>query len=422
MSGIHDDTVAQHNESAPDWLAARRQKGLEAWANAAMPTSKDEDWRYVDLDFTLDEYRPVQAAGSPLADNAFLQSIGSNSGSLTMIDGYLVDSAADPAVVGSAASVDAPIVSERYGTAVGPHVDVFAAAHHALSPSGAVVFVPRNTVCESPIVVDVQAVTDGAVSFPHLTIVGEANSEATVVVVYRSGIDTNALCVPVIEAFADDGARLSISVVQQHGRDMRMVGHHQYVLGRDATIKIDEIGLGSSYARQRLGIDLEGSGSSVEVGGIYFGDGDQVLDYRVFVTHRGPRTTSNIFLKGAVADQARAVWTGLMRIEHGADGTSAFETNRNLVLSDGAKVNSVPNLEILTDDLQCGHGSSSGPLDEGHLYYLMSRGLPQDRAERLLVRAFFDEILSKLVTPALAGPARDQVAAKFAEAQDRLLR
>jgi Fe-S cluster assembly protein SufD len=155
------------------------------------------------------------------------------------------------------------------------------------------------------------------------------------------------------------------------------------------------------------------------MGGIYFGDGRQVLDYRIHVTHYGPHTTSDIFLKGAVADRAQAVWTGLMRIEKPAVGTSAFETNRNLVLSDGAKVHSVPNLEILTDDLQCGHGSSSGPLDEDQLYYLMSRGLPRDKAERLLVRGFFNEILSKLAVPGLAPPSRAAVAAKFAGAQQR---
>ena len=209
--------------------------------------------------------------------------------------------------------------------------------------------------------------------------------------------------------------------MQRLADSARIVAHHQYVADRDATVRIDEVGLGGRYARQRLGITLAGGGSSVKMGGIYFGDGRQVLDYRVYVAHYGPHTTSDIFLKGAVAGRAQAVWTGLMRIENPAVGTSAFETNRNLVLSDGAKVHSVPNLEILTDDLQCGHGSSSGPLDEDQLYYLMSRGLPKDRAERLLVRGFFDEILSNLATPQLAAPSRRVVAAKFAGAQERVV-
>ncbi len=419
MSGTYDAAVDQLNEDAPSWLAARRQKGLEAWANASMPTAQDEDWKYVDLDFTLDDFRPARGPSEPLPDDPYQAGLTDQIGHVDVVDGCVLSSEADQVTVGSVNTVADPLIADRYGTAVGPDADIFAAAHHALSPAGAVVTIPKGTVADGPVVVDVQAVADGAVSFPHVTIVGGVNSEATVVVVYRSAPSADVLVCPIIEAFADDGARLSVSIVQHAAEAGRIVGHHRYVAGRDATITVDEIGLGGRYARQRMGIDLDGPGSSAKVGGIYFGDGNQTIDYRVFVTHRGPRTSSDIFLKGAVADEAQAVWTGLMRIEHSATGTSAFETNRNLVLSDGAKVNSVPNLEILTDDLQCGHGSSSGPLEEDHLYYLMSRGIHRDRAERLLVRGFFDEILSSLASPELAGPVRQSVAEKFAAAQAR---
>lgn len=421
MSGMYAATVAQLNQDAPEWLAAIRQKGLEAWANATMPTGREEDWRYVDLDFSLDDFRPVTETGDGLGDDEFMNEVGDVSGRITMIDGSVVlaESAAEAVTLGSVSTVDPAPIADRYGTAVGPGVDIFTAAHHALSPAGAVILIPSGVVVPGPIIVDVQAVTDGSVTFPHLTVIGGANSEASVVVWYRSAPGAELLSCPIVEIFADDGARITVSVVQRLESTARMVTHHQYVVGRDATLRIDEIGLGGSYARQRLGIDLDGIGSSVKASGIYFGDGSQVLDYRIYVTHRGPRTSSKILLKGAVADQAQAIWTGLMRIEHGANGTTAFETNRNLVLSDGASVHSVPNLEILTDDLQCGHASSSGPLEEDHLYYLMSRGLPRDRAERLLVRGFFDEVLSRLATPGLAGPSRQAVAAKFTAAQQR---
>jgi Fe-S cluster assembly protein SufD len=419
MSGMYDDAVEQLNEDAPAWLASRRQKGLEAWATAAMPASNDEDWLYIDLDFSLDDFRPADGQVTPMDDAGYLDGLSNRVGRITMVDGCVVSAESDGPLVGSVGSVDAASLAQRYGSAVSPDVDVFSAAHHALSPAGAVVVLPKNTVAKGPVVVDVQSVADSCVSFPHITIIAEPNSEGSVVVVYRSADSAELLTSPIVEAFADEGARLTVSVVQNMSDDARLVAHHHYVVGRDATLKIDEIGLGGSYARQRMGIDLDGAGGSVNAGGIYFGDRSQVLDYRINVTHRGQRTSSDIFLKGAVADQAEAVWTGLMRIEHGANGTSAFETNRNLVLSDGAKVNSVPNLEILTDDLQCGHGSSSGPLDEDHMYYLMSRGLHRDRAERLLMRGFFDEILSKLAVSELADPARVAVAAKFAAAQER---
>lgn len=388
-------------------------------ASAAMPRPNDEDWKYVDIDFVLDDFRPAEGPSEGLDRDVYLEEMGEASGRLTMVDGTVVDIEADEVEIHRSADIPDGRLACLYGSMASPEVDVFAAANHAMAPPGAVVTIPAGRTLTAPVVVDIQAVAAGVVSFPHVTVVGGSDSEASVVVLYRSAPGAELLVSPIVEALADRGARLSVSVVQNLSGAARMVAHHEYVAERDSTLRIGEVGLGALYARQRLGISLAGMGSSAQVGGIYFGDGSQVLDYRTHVTHRGPRTTSDIFLKGAVADYAQAVWTGLVRIEKGAEGTSAFETNRNLVLSDGAMVNSVPNLEILTDDLQCGHGSSSGPLDEQQLYYLMSRGLPRNPAEHLLVRAFFNEILSGFAVPELAAPSRRAVAAKFAGAQQR---
>ena len=388
-------------------------------ASAAMPRPYDEDWKYVDIDFSLDDFRPAEGPSEGLDRDVYLEELGEASGRLTVVDGAVVDIEAGEVEIHRSADIPDGRLARLYGSMASAEVDVFAAANHALAPPGAVVTIPAGRTLTAPVVVDIQAVAPGAVSFPHVTVVAGSDSEASVVVLYRSAPDAELLVSPIVEALADRGARLSVSVVQNLSDAARMVAHHEYVADRDSTLRIGEVGLGALYARQRLGISLDGMGSSAQVGGIYFGDGSQVLDYRTHVTHRGRRTTSDIFLKGAVADDAQAVWTGLVRIEKGAEGTSAFETNRNLVLSDGAMVNSVPNLEILTDDLQCGHGSSSGPLDEQQLYYLMSRGLPRSPSEHLLVRAFFNEILSGFAVPELAAPSRRAVATKFAGAQRR---
>lgn len=411
--------LSQMDHAAPEWLVAMRRQGAEVLAASSMPESTAEDWKYVDLDFALDDFAPAESPSGELARDAYLDAVGERSGSLCLVDGNVVRTEGDQVQVAAVQDVSEGDVASHYGSAVSPGIDIFAAANHALAPPGAVVAFPAGRAVGSPVVVDVQAVSAGKVSFPHLTVIGRPGSEGRVVVVYRSAPDADLLSCPILEVFADRNARIAVSVVQRIGDSARMVAHHQFVAGRDATVRIDEIGLGGRYARQRLGISLAGIGSSAKMGGIYFGDRRQVLDYRIYVSHYGARTASDIFLKGAVADRAEAVWTGLMRIENPATGTSAFETNRNLVLSDGAKVHSVPNLEILTDDLQCGHGSSSGPPDEEQLYYLMSRGLPRARAERLLVRGFFDEILANLATPQLAAPSRSAVTAKFARAQQR---
>ena len=412
-------TILNPDAAVPEWFAAARRRGRAAWSSASMPARGSEEWKYAEIDFTLDEFRPAGAPTGRMGMDQYVESLDGVSGRATLVDGALVDAEGDVVWVGGVLDAQSERVAGRFRTATSPGIDIFSSANHAFAPPGVVVVIPDGAAISAPVVIDVQSVTDGAVSYPHLTVLAGPGSEGSVVVLYRSEPGAELLVSPILDVMASRNARVAVSVVQHLSGAARMVAHHNYVAGRDATVRIDEVGLGGRHARQRLGVSLAGLGSSVKMGGIYFGDGTRLLDYRIYVTHRGPRSTSDIFLKGAVADQSRAVWTGLMRIENQAVGTSAFETNRNLVLSKGALVHSVPNLEILTDDLQCGHGSSSGPLDEEQLYYMMSRGLARNPAERLLVRGFFDEILGKLAVPHLAEPSRAAVAAKFAAAQAR---
>ena len=166
-------------------------------------------------------------------------------------------------------------------------------------------------------------------------------------------------------------------------------------------------------------MSLVGDGSSSEMVGLFFGEGTQTLDYRMLINHVGRSTSSDVFLKGAVEDDAQSVFTGLLRIEKDAQKTSTFETNRNLVLSENAKAHSVPNLEILCDDVICGHGSSVGPLEEGHLYYLQSRGLGKERAERLLIKGFFQEVIDRLPIEGVERPVSEEVFRRFVEAQEQ---
>jgi Fe-S cluster assembly protein SufD len=209
-----------------------------------------------------------------------------------------------------------------------------------------------------------------------------------------------------------------MSVVQNLGRSSRSIAHARAKASRDANLYLAEAGLGAALSRLHLTVDLEGRGSSANVVGAYFGDNDQVLDYRYVMHHAGLNTTSDMFLKGAVEDDALSVFTGMIRIDETAQRTDAFQTNRNLILSEGAAAQSVPNLEILANDVKCGHGSTMGPLDPEQRYYLMSRGLDPERADRLQVRGFFQEALARFPHPELAGPLAEWINAKFVEAQE----
>jgi Fe-S cluster assembly protein SufD len=184
--------------------------------------------------------------------------------------------------------------------------------------------------------------------------------------------------------------------------------------GRDGSLFLAEAGFGGRYSRLRLAVDLVGAGAGAKIVGAYFGDGAQTLDYRYFIRHAALSTTSEMFLKGAVADDARSVFSGLIRIEKEGQKSNAHQTNRNLVLSDGAEAHSVPNLEILADDVRCGHGSAVGPLDEEQRYYLQSRGLDRDRADRLQVKGFFEEAILRFPHRGLDARLRDTALTKYA--------
>ena len=173
-------------------------------------------------------------------------------------------------------------------------------------------------------------------------------------------------------------------------------------VGRDATLSAGVAAIGGDYARLRLDCRLSGRGATGNLSSVYFGDGDQMLDLRTYQEHAAPDTTSNLLFKGGVSDRSHSVYTGLIRIRPDARGSNAFQTNRNLKLSDHAWAESVPNLEIENNDVHCSHASTVGPVDEDQRFYLESRGVPTVVAERLIVGGFFDEVLDSLSVPALA--------------------
>ena len=403
------------------WLAARRATAFERFAASPMPSTREEIWRYLELDFDFADFAPVDTPGEPLPRGE-LETELDRDAAARIIDGRWVEGGAeiDGITVSSlsGATVTAEAILQRaYAAAEIQSSDKFAAAHDAFGGDGVLIHVPRATVHEGSILIDIQASVAHAASFPRVVFVVDEAAEASLVVHLRSPDGENILTVPQFVLVAGDGARLSITVVQDWGTRTRSIGHLRASVGRDASFRFIEIGLGARLARLHLETDLVGKGSSADVLGAYFGDHDQTLDYRYFMRHIGTNTRSDMFLKGAVEDEALSVFTGMIRIEETGQKTEAFQTNRNLILSAGARAESVPNLEILADDVRCGHGSTMGPLDSEQRYYLMSRGLTEDRADRLQVRGFFEEALSRIPDAGVAEPVRRWVNEKYTAAQ-----
>ena len=335
--------------------------------------------------------------------------MGTTAGRALVVDGHIAEISNLGRLSDLDAAPDMP--------AIDTELDIFALAHGAFVNDGVVLHAGRNEVHADPYLMEVVATQSGSASFPSLTIVAEEGSQSSIIVFCRSNDDVDALVIPRITVKAGPAANLGITIVQEWGEATRSVAHMHTSIDRDARVHLGEVGLGSIYSRLFFTVDLMGAGGHSEISGLYFGDEDQVLDYRATINHQAPRTTSNMFLKGAVEGASHSVFTGMIRIEEEAQQTNAQQTNKNLVLSREASAESVPNLEILANDVACGHGSTVGPLDEEQRYYLTSRGLDEDQADRLQVRGFFEEAISELPHESVAPGIRKLVAAKYAEAQ-----
>jgi Fe-S cluster assembly protein SufD len=274
------------------------------------------------------------------------------------------------------------------------------------------VHVPPGVVVDDPILVLHWSEGDGRASFPHTLVSLGENAQATVLERFGSP-RTDHLVDAVTELVVDDNAHLRYLSVQQHGPRTWHLGFQRAELGRDATVKTSAVALGGDYARLRSEARLAGEGGESDQLAVYFGDGNQMLDFRTLQDHDAPRTRSDLLFKGAVEDEARSVYSGLVRLRKRAQKANAFQTNRNLVLTEGARAESIPNLEIEANDVRCSHASTVGPIDDDQLYYLESRGIPPEQAERLIVLGFFDDVFARLPVGALTRGLRASVVDKL---------
>jgi Fe-S cluster assembly protein SufD len=298
-----------------------------------------------------------------------------------------------------------------------PHDFVLLNDAFAIDPL--VVDVAPHVAIEAPVVV-VHLVSggDGTAVFPRTVIRGGEGSRAGVIEIHID-VDTGLLAdlpttsastpapadtaagaeqlvVPVTEIQVGDGAALAYVSVQSLGPTTWQLAHQASVIGADASLESYAVALGGSYARLRTDSQLRGESGTSSLRAAFIGRGEQMLDFRTLQDHLAPRTTSDLLFMGAVADHSHSVYSGLIRVRRGAVRSDAMQTNHNLVLDEGAHADSVPNLDIEENDVKCSHGSTVGPVDEDQRYYLESRGVEPDVAERLIVGGFFENIADQV--------------------------
>ena len=256
--------------------------------------------------------------------------------------------------------------------------------------------IPKGVVVEGAIHIVHHLEADGVVAYPRLVIDAEENSEVTVIETFISNDNIHSLVVPVLEVRTGKAARVNYLTINQLGLSTWQIGHQQSAGHRDSTTRLATVALGGDYARMRTEVRLVEQGASAQQVALYFAGGTQMHDFRTLQIHEAPRTHSDLLFKGAVRDTARSVYTGLIHIKPNAAHSQAFQTNRNLTLSEGAWAESVPNLEIETNEVKCSHASTVGSVDQEQKFYLESRGVPPEIAERLIVFGFFNEVIDRL--------------------------
>lgn len=393
----------------------------------ALPTTDDELWRYTPIGrLDLDAYTPVDAAPDSGAGGAgaaphstFADGVGERSGTVVIVDGRLASVTLDDALAAKGLTVSSANAGGSDPRLLDvPDPDALSALHDAFIVDVVTIAVPRGLVLKAPIVVVQVSSTAGGASFPHVVIDAGEQSEVTILDHWCSDGGGAAFVSPVVEIRSGAAANVRYVGIQDYAPTAWSTGHLMVSPGRDATMRVWLAALGGSYARLYVDAELRGQAGSVDISGVYFGEDDQVLDFRSLQDHGATRTASNFLLKGAVVDEAHAIYTGLIKIEEGAKATESFLANRNLVLTDGAHVDSVPNLEIVNENdiKSCGHAAATGPVDEEHVFYLESRGVPTDVAQRLIVFGFFDEVISGMPVAGVRDPLRAAIARKLEKA------
>ena len=427
---MHSFTVeAARRLPGPRWLARRRAAAAERFAAEPAPTTAAEEWRYSAIsEFDLAAYRLAGGAGAgePASIDGVHEGVitlegiaghgnGTTVAVVDVVDGEVVATQGAEALWNAGVFVG-PLTGaaggeEMLGSVSDGASDYFTVLNDAFTRAPLVVDVPAGAVLDGAIVVRHHAGQAGAASFPRLVVRVGRGAQATVLDVQHSSVP--ALVVPVVELDVGPAARLGYLNLQQHDLRAWQIAAHTARVDRDATLVAASVALGGGYARTRADTRLVGRGASGDLLSAYFGAGDQILDFRTYQDHAAPDTTSNLLYKGAVGDSARSVYTGMIRVRPNARGTNAFQTNRNLKLSDDAWAESVPNLEIENNDVRCSHASAVGPVDPDQVFYLESRGVPTPVAERLIVAGFFDEVIDALPVRPAGRLVRDAIDSKL---------
>jgi len=431
--GVSAETVEALSafKDEPAWLTEKRLSAWRTFEKTPMPSLRDEAWRYTDIsDVRIEDFLPytpspdVSSEGDlPDAVQRLIEEGEENSALLVQhnsettfvrIDEELQRKGVVFTDLHTAIREHEDLVKERLFALVPEGYDKFAALSAAAFSGGSFVYVPRGVDIEVPIQSYRWLDVAGSI-MPRTLVVVEEGATLTYIDEYASsGGEEPALSNGAVELFVGQGANVHYVSLQNWERNVLHFNTIRSSAGRDAVINSLVVSLGSELSRTNVEAGLAAPGSDSEMLGLYFADSNQVLDHHTLQDHLAPNAHSVLLYKGALRDESLAVFSGLIRVEPGAQKTDAYQTNRNLILgTDEAMAVSLPNLEIMADDVKCSHGSTTGQVDDVELFYLMSRGIPRHEAEKLVVFGFFGEVTSRIPLKGLKAKLDRAIEAKI---------
>jgi len=361
-----------------------RAEAAAAYAQLPIPDTTEEHWRFTDLT----GFDPESFAGAASAEIETMLDLDVAGYATVTEHGIEIERAPE-----GVRFEPLPEEYERLYSLIGWD-EKFAAHNAALWQHGLLVVVPKGVELEKPLYVRISATGQ---TFWRLVVVAEEGARASLVEEYASPADdTEAYSNAVTELFVEPAAKLEYVSLQNLARETWHFASHHARVERDAELDWVAGGFGSKKGKTRIQNDLAGRGATSRVTGAYFADGTQHLDYDTFQEHIAPDCESDFAFKGALRDEATAVWRGMIRVEQDAQKTNAYQECRNLMLSPTTHAVPIPGLEILANDVRCTHGATVGRVNREDLFYLMSRGLKRPEAERLIVRGFFQDVLDRI--------------------------
>jgi Fe-S cluster assembly protein SufD len=359
-----------------------RDEAQTRYDELPLPTTADEHWRFTDLrGFEVPSSVTTATSSKPVLD--------------LEVSGMAIVNESGIEIVSAPEGVTFEPLPADYPAELVPEDDKFAMENLARWTHGLLVRVPKGVELDKPLYV--QVTSNGGSLYWRMVVHAEEGARFTVIEDLSSaGPDVLAYTNAVVELFCDPASKIEYVSLQNLSKETWHFGRHRARLERDSELDWVIGGFGSKRGKVWIENDLVGAGATSRVTGAYFADGDQHLDYDTFQEHAAPSTESDFAFKGALRENATAVWRGMIRVEEGAQKTNAYQENRNLLLSDKAHADSIPGLEIMANDVRCTHGATLGRLNREEVFYLMARGLSRAEAERLIVRGFFQDVLDRI--------------------------